>query len=61
MKVGYSPLSILDQLCGSVAVASVSPITAGVAAGVVTFVNAIFDSIETKGKKRVYELILPVR
>ena len=54
MKIGYSPVSIFAQLCGSAAAAAaaVSPATAGVAAGVGTFVNAIFGGIEIKGEDK---------
>ena len=53
MKLGYSPVSIFAQLCGSAAATaavSFSPATAGVAAGIGTFVNAIFGGIEIKGE-----------
>ena len=55
MKIGYSPVSIFAQLCGSAAAAAaaVSPATAGVAAGVGTFVNAIFGGIEIKGEEKL--------
>ena len=54
MKIGYSPVSIFAQLCGSAAAAAaaVSPATAGVAAGVGTFVNAIFGGIEIQGEDK---------
>ena len=55
MKIGYSPISIFAQLCGSAAAAAaatVSPAAAGAAAGVGTFVNAIFGGIELKEEEK---------